>query len=220
MRLVIFDVDGTLTETQRLDEDCFIKTFETVFAGINVDRNWNSYPSATDSAITHCILEKYLERPPTAEEISLVKQAFFKLLSKIIEQNGVREVKGASAVLEQLKKDPEWITSVATGCWLDSALLKLRSANINVDGICLSTADDTYYREDIIKRAIEQCPKRPEKIIYVGDAIWDLEATRKIGISFIGIGQYWMNRTSLNSFKSFADYSNTELFINELNRRI
>ena len=31
MRLVIFDVDGTLTATTKADEECFVRSFEDVF---------------------------------------------------------------------------------------------------------------------------------------------------------------------------------------------
>ena len=31
MHLVIFDIDGTLTETMKVDEECFVRSFNDVF---------------------------------------------------------------------------------------------------------------------------------------------------------------------------------------------
>ncbi len=32
MHLVMFDIDGTLTETTKVDEECFVRSFKDVFA--------------------------------------------------------------------------------------------------------------------------------------------------------------------------------------------
>jgi beta-phosphoglucomutase-like phosphatase (HAD superfamily) len=31
MHLVMFDIDGTLTETMEIDEECFVRSFKDVF---------------------------------------------------------------------------------------------------------------------------------------------------------------------------------------------
>jgi beta-phosphoglucomutase-like phosphatase (HAD superfamily) len=31
MHLVMFDIDGTLTETMKVDEECFVRSFDDVF---------------------------------------------------------------------------------------------------------------------------------------------------------------------------------------------
>ena len=37
MHLVMFDIDGTLTETMKIDEECFVRSFKDVF-GFEIGR--------------------------------------------------------------------------------------------------------------------------------------------------------------------------------------
>ena len=41
MKLAIFDVDGTLTRTNEVDEICFVQAFAEAHAITGVDTDWN-----------------------------------------------------------------------------------------------------------------------------------------------------------------------------------
>ncbi|MBI3191378.1 MAG: hypothetical protein HYZ36_01850 [Pedosphaera parvula] len=49
MHLVIFDIDGTLTETNAVDADCYVRALAEVFGFADVDTDWSTYPHVTDS---------------------------------------------------------------------------------------------------------------------------------------------------------------------------
>src|SRR2546425_12228616 len=53
MHLVMFDIDGTLTETLKVDEECFVRSFKDVFGFADLDTDWSHYPRTTDSGIFH-----------------------------------------------------------------------------------------------------------------------------------------------------------------------
>src|SRR5437660_3188125 len=53
MRLVMFDIDGTLTETMKVDEERFVRSFAEVFGLTDIDADWSHYPHVTDSGIFH-----------------------------------------------------------------------------------------------------------------------------------------------------------------------
>jgi beta-phosphoglucomutase-like phosphatase (HAD superfamily) len=40
MQLVMFDIDGTLTETMKVDEGCFVRSFAEVFGFTDIDGPW------------------------------------------------------------------------------------------------------------------------------------------------------------------------------------
>ena len=46
--LVIFDVDGTLTRTNGLDEACFVRAIETEFGIMGISTDWSRYNRSTD----------------------------------------------------------------------------------------------------------------------------------------------------------------------------
>jgi len=53
MQLVMFDIDGTLTETMKVDEECLVRSFVEVFGFTDIETDWSHYPHVTDSGIFH-----------------------------------------------------------------------------------------------------------------------------------------------------------------------
>jgi beta-phosphoglucomutase-like phosphatase (HAD superfamily) len=81
MHLVMFDIDGTLTETMKVDEECFVRSFEDVLGFADVDTDWSHYPRTTDSGIFHDVFTTRIGRSPTAQEVSQFRQHFIQLLA-------------------------------------------------------------------------------------------------------------------------------------------
>jgi len=80
MKLIIFDIDGTLTDTKKVDDKCFIKAFYHVF-GIDIkNQNWEDLINVTDWGITEEIIRKKHNRVPTNKEYSEIKNEFIRLL--------------------------------------------------------------------------------------------------------------------------------------------
>jgi hypothetical protein len=48
MCLVIFDIDGTLTQTMKADEECFVRSLAEVCGFSDIDTDWSRYKHATD----------------------------------------------------------------------------------------------------------------------------------------------------------------------------
>ena len=53
MPLVIFDIDGTLTQTTNADADCFVRSLAEVCGFRDVNTDWSGYKRATDSGVFH-----------------------------------------------------------------------------------------------------------------------------------------------------------------------
>ncbi len=87
MHLVMFDIDGTLTETMKVDEECFVRSFENVFGFTGIDTDWSHYPHTTDSSIFHEIYTTRIGRSPTALDVSRFRQHFIDLLATASSQS-------------------------------------------------------------------------------------------------------------------------------------
>src|ERR1041384_2813679 len=81
MNLVMFDIDGTLTETMKIDEECFVRSLQDVFGFDDIDTDWSHYPRTTDSGIFHDVFTSRIGRPPMAQEVSRFRQHFIQLLT-------------------------------------------------------------------------------------------------------------------------------------------
>ncbi len=195
MNLAIFDIDGTLTNTNSVDDRCFVKAMAEAHAITEISTDWASYPHTTDSGIMDQIFKEKLGRSPVKSELGKFKSCFVRLLSAQYnsQASNFDEIAGASRALDRLKRAPEWAVAIATGCWRESALLKLKAATIDVDGVPAAYAEDGLSREEILESAVSQSMEQYgvssfEKIVSIGDGLWDVRTARRLGFSFLGIG--------------------------------
>jgi phosphoglycolate phosphatase-like HAD superfamily hydrolase len=192
MHLVMFDIDGTLTETMKVDEVCYVRSLAEVCGFTDVETDWSSYKHATDSGIFHEIHLARTGRTPSVAEVSRFRQRFIELLTQASSESAFTPIPGARQLLSGLAGSAEHRVSLATGAWRDSARLKMASAGMCFDDHPAASADDALDRESIMKlsmqRAVERYGAPFASTVYIGDAVWDARACRSLGIPFIGIG--------------------------------
>jgi phosphoglycolate phosphatase-like HAD superfamily hydrolase len=197
--LVIFDVDGTLTDTMDIDTACFAETIYELYPGITINTNWESYQNSTDTGFLLEIFNTHFSREPTKEELNQIQTCFFNRLTSVFYQQSITctPLKGALTIFEKLKAI-NWQVAIATGCWQQSALLKLKAAKISHNYIPMGHGGDGFRREDIIHSAVEKAKKAYkvqdyQNIVYIGDRNWDKKAAYDAGVEFIGIGSVFSN---------------------------
>ena len=218
MHLVMFDIDGTLTETMKVDEECFVRSFKDVFGFADIDTDWSHYPRTTDSGIFHDVFTTRIGRSPTAQEVSRFRQHFIQLLAAASSQSPFAPVAGADRLLSRLAQGGLRV-SLATGGWRDSARLKMASAGMCFDDHPAASADDALDRESIMmlskQRAAERYGESFACTVYVGDGVWDARACHSVGISFIGVGT-GSRATRLSAEGAvcvFLDFRDAEIFL-------
>jgi phosphoglycolate phosphatase-like HAD superfamily hydrolase len=228
MKLAIFDIDGTLTNTNSIDNECFVKALAEAHAITEIDTDWASYPHTTDSGITLHVFQERFGRNPEDTELDKFKCLFVNMLSEQYRSNSssFAEVPGASIALNRLKRESDWAIGIATGCWRESALLKLRAANIDIDGIPAAYAEDGLSREEILQAAVSQTLEqyrlsRFGKIVSVGDGLWDVRTARRLNFTFLGVGcgesAAMLHRAGAKHvIEDFADYDLLVSLLNEV----
>jgi phosphoglycolate phosphatase-like HAD superfamily hydrolase len=213
MKYIIFDIDGTLTDTTEIDDKCFTKAIEDTFGFYDFETNYGHYKNTTDSGIIHQLFVERLGRSYTAEEQHTFILHFCKLLEQAYESKPdcIREIAKAGKVLELLCQQEHLSIGLATGGWRESALFKLRCAGINIDGCtAASFAQDAMARHDIISHTIRKMNVQHQReqelpdITYIGDGNWDYLATLELGIRFIGIENKRI--AHLNDIIKITDY--------------
>ncbi len=182
MKLAIFDIDGTLIDSNAVDNKCFVDTFETAFGLSASGIDWRNYPHHTDRGLTEEFLRRAWKREPEEQEIARHRELFVGALREQIER--LEEIGGAGAFIHFLQ-ERGWSIALATGAWSESALLKLAAAGLPCD-LPLVCCDACPSREEIVLKAIGS--PRPERIVVFGDGWWDLRAARNLGLPFIGVG--------------------------------
>lgn len=215
MRLVLFDVDGTLTVSQSIDTVLYARSLSEVFGFENVDTDWSVYRHTSDIGILQELFVTRLNREPAAAEIEAFRNHFVQAIDAAAAVQPFEEIKGAKRVLAHLRSLPTHRIGFATGGWSTSAQRKLKSAGLHFDGLPFASSDDAAARTDIMRIAIERAGMRPtDSIVYIGDAVWDARACRELQIPFIGIGAGDDARRLIEEGARavFADYSDLPRF--------
>jgi phosphoglycolate phosphatase-like HAD superfamily hydrolase len=195
MRLAIFDIDGTLTETNDVDSVCFVRAMADAHAVASMNTNWGEYAHTTDSYITREVLRVHFGRAPEDAEFSKFISRFVSLLeeSRSRDASLFGEVAGATAALARLRGEPGWGVAIATGCWRGSGLMKLSAAGLETAGLPAAFAEDGVSREEILLSALARARQNYgresfDRVVSLGDGLWDVSAARNLGFSFVGVG--------------------------------
>jgi phosphoglycolate phosphatase-like HAD superfamily hydrolase len=183
MNIALFDIDGTLTQSNEIDSICFADAFRDVF-GAGLDTDWDSYRHTTDRGIVVEALRRARGREADVHEIARHRTRFVELLGERITE--LNEIAGAAAFLAQMQAR-DWRVVLCTGAWSDSARLKLTRAGLPT-GLPLASCDDDIAREDILRRGIALAGGGDRDVIVsFGDAPWDVRAAANLHLLFIGI---------------------------------
>ena len=193
MNLVIFDIDGTLANSQEIEDHCFKTAFlETL--GIDIwSVAWHTLQHVTDWGISKEICQKEMQREISESELATFRVRFIHLLEKACEQdpNLFTEVPGSSSFFQTLHRHPDYEVAIATGSWSDSARIKLEAIGVPYKEVPLASSDHFISREDIVQDAIKKSrdfyAASFESTIYFGDGAWDLKTCQNIAIPFIGV---------------------------------
>ncbi len=207
MKALVFDIDGTLTQTNAVDSLCFTQAIQEVLGVEDFDTDWSSYQFVTDSGVAQEISQRYCDRPMSG---SLTKALYQRLVELLQEQpkESFQEVPGAIDFLKQLQASPDYAVSLATGAHRESALYKLETAGFDTSEIPLASSSDAVVREHIMLQALDRSAQqeraRFSSVTYFGDASWDVEASSNLGWRLIGIG------SELETELTFPDFSDPD----------
>lgn len=216
MKLIIFDIDGTLVYSDKKDSQCFADTYHEVYQVPFPSIDWSTYPHVVDDVIFKQTINKHFGRIPDQQEMDDFQSLFaHKIQEKRHQQpNDFLEVPGAKQMIDHLLSHPNFLVAIGTGGWLQPAKIKLQHVGIPEQELILSAADRQTSREDILQFAIEQAQqvyKQFEQIVYIGDALWDVRTTRNMQLDFIGVRRK-------NDLEILQNAGATQVFANYLPR--
>jgi len=195
MKLAVFDLDGTLTQTSHVDAECYEQALREIAGIRDVRTDWSTYEHATDTGIIDEIYRERFGRSPTDEECDVVQARLIELFHARCarEDSEFGEVPGAGNFLRNLL-EKGWMTSLATGAWRCSAEFKISRSGLPIADLPIAVAEDGPSREAILCAAIERARERYEvqgfdRVVAVGDGVWDIRAAAASRLPFVGVAQ-------------------------------
>ncbi|MGM0554991.1 MAG: HAD family hydrolase [Myxococcota bacterium] len=193
MRLVIFDIDGTLTQSNEIDARCFLTVLGRYVDIDDTTVDWNDFEHVTDQGVAGELLSKVTAPDELDARLDEVRSAFIAELRKAADCTDLQPVAGAPELLHTLGESQDHLVAIATGAWEASALLKLSRAGVPIEETPIATSSDSPCRETILRTAGTRARMRygsaVESTVYVGDGLWDLRAARSVGYGFVGLAR-------------------------------
>jgi phosphoglycolate phosphatase-like HAD superfamily hydrolase len=185
---VVFDLDGTLVDSDAFDGDLYIAAVRQVLGDVEIDASWRRYRHVTDAGVLGQIIEEH--GVPDGDRIKAqVRDLFGSMVQRHFASGGAcAPVPGARDALDHLRRSGHRV-GVATGGWGHTARMKLDHAGIPAENLVIASSDDSADRVEIMVTCLLRLGGDPAHAIYVGDGPWDLEASRKAGWAFIGVGE-------------------------------
>lgn len=189
--LYLFDIDGTLLYSDKRDSQCFADSYGTIFGRSFPTIDWTRFPEVTDHVIFRTAFHDHFNRHPSEEEKTVFEQHYTAALTQVRgeEPRAFPEVPGAVAYWRRLEDDPEAVLGVATGGWRLPQSIKLAHIGLPAPPPYAGFADGMHSRVDVLQSAIDLARGHHpiDRIVYFGDAVWDVTTCRKMDIPLVGV---------------------------------
>lgn len=187
MIATIFDIDGTLVDSFGFDDACYISAIREVLGEVHIHNDWSKYINVTDTGSLRQIMEE--NKIQEKEQIQEVRTKFGELIRQHLQNGGeCRPKEGAIHLINKLIAADGYKVGFATGGWRHTAEMKLQHAGFNLRDTVLTSSDDGDERVTIMEKCLLTLGNSFDRIVYIGDAEWDMQATEKLGWHFIGVG--------------------------------
>lgn len=210
--LFIFDIDGTLTDSI----PTYLPVITKVLGDIglkDIDTDYDNYLHHTDLYALEYNYERNFGKKAPKDLRYEVDQL---LETELVKHPPVLEIPGATSLLKQLQSlDVPF--AYGTGAFPKATAVKMDGSGVPFIEEVLATSLHQVSRVGFVKEAIEKSRdfyKRSsfDRIIAVGDGLWDLKAAQELGIEFLGVGIKNKEAMFSNGCKHWVeDYSTFDL---------
>jgi beta-phosphoglucomutase-like phosphatase (HAD superfamily) len=189
MHAVILDIDGTLLDSNEIDDTLYLTAVRSVLGQAKVRESWSLYRNVTDGGILNEILNDN-SLTSSAAILNAVRDIFVESIRQHVARTGpFTEIPGAREFVCGLQASSSHCVAYATGGWSASASIKLESAGFPLQGIPLASSDDYPDRQSIMVHALNQLGGEFQSVTYYGDGDWDEVASRNLGWKFVPVGE-------------------------------
>jgi phosphoglycolate phosphatase-like HAD superfamily hydrolase len=213
MHLVMFDIDGTLVDSAGFDGALYAAAVECEL-GLVVNRNWDVYEHVSDSGVLEQLVREAGRASEHEKLAACVRRRFVTLVHDCLTRSpaAVREIAGASRLVERLLAIPDVRVAVATGGWEETARLKLAHIGIDAQRLGFASSSDACARTEIMRLAARRAMRGAafDRATYFGDGQWDRRASNELGYEFVAVGN------AVPHDVAYADLRDTEAILARL----
>jgi len=184
IRAVLFDLDGTLVDSNELHVQAWLETFRHFGKEIPVERLREQIGKGGDQYLPEFLTEAELRE--SGPQIDEYRGKLFK--KKYL--SGVRPFPKVRELFERVREDGKKIALASSG---KEAEVRHYEKIARIEGLSdsLTTADQVAHskpKPDVFVAALRTLGHLlPEEAIAIGDTPYDVDAAKKVGVPIIGL---------------------------------
>jgi phosphoglycolate phosphatase len=193
MKLVLFDIDGTLLNCGRQPRGVFAQALMDVFGTCgDVDRF--DFTGRTDPGIVlDLITGAGVPKEEVLEKLPRMRELYTGRLEAALQREGMRLLPGVVEILERLETREDVALALLTGNWRPGAHTKLSRFDLNRFFAFGAFGCDGVDRSELPPVALERAEReigrrfRPEETLIIGDSVHDVSCAHAHGIPCLAV---------------------------------
>jgi phosphoglycolate phosphatase len=193
MKLILFDIDGTLLICGPQVRPLFAGALEEVF-GTAGDVDGYDFAGRTDPRIViDLITAAGVPEGEVREGLPRVREIYLERLERSLERQGMQLLPGVEELLERLALRDDVVLALLTGNWEPGARTKLSRFDLNRFFAFGAFGCDGVDRSDLPPVALDRAERwigrrfQPAETLIVGDSIHDVGCARAHGIPALAV---------------------------------
>lgn len=211
-KLVLFDIDGTITKGNSGHWNAFAKALKEV-ADIEIDKeDWSRYMGYTDTGILYDQLKRH-----GVDITDHLMQRLFDAMSRHFlkeDLSDMRLIDGVEDLLKEFDRHDDIIVGLVTGNLEIIAFTKMKHFHIREYFVLGGFGHISEVRSELVNEAIRQAEVKFGKIarrnvFIIGDTPRDIQAAKDAGVKVIAVATG--KHTIEENKKFFPDYAFDDL---------
>ncbi|MFQ6227781.1 HAD family hydrolase [Nocardia sp. NPDC002869] len=209
---VLFDIDGTLVDSNYLHVYAWTRAFREVGAEVDAWRVHRSIGMDGSLLVSTLLPEADDDTRDRAKDLHLR----YYLDSGAL----MRPVGGARELLERVAAAGLTVVLATSAPEDELSLLRevLGAAEVVSAQTSSEDVDTAKPRPDIVRTALDRAGTGAGSALFVGDTVWDAEAARRAGVDFIGFRSGGISGAELHEAGAVAVYDDPAELLAEFDR--
>lgn len=216
MRLVLFDIDGTLIRTSGAGRKALGRALQEVYGRTGPVETWD-FGGKTDPLLCYELLGAAgLSKSAIDERMNEALERYLQHLESLLDPQTCRVMPGVEALLEALSREAEVTLGLLTGNVQAGARTKLAVHGLDRYFGFGAFGSDSAVRSELPAFAVRRAQERTgrahvgKEVVIIGDTPADIQCGRHLGVRAIAVATGSYDLDSLRSHRPDAAFGTLE----------